>query len=77
MSRTAVPTVLKESLMKDESVRRIYRRGDDNKSWVPIGWVILDSDLSPLYTVTDIQCCEFENIYELLFTQSKTTGDES
>ena len=77
MSRTAIPTVLKESLMKGESIRRLYRRGDDNKAYLALGWVILDLDGTPLYTVTDLQCFDVENIYELLFTQTKSEGDES
>ena len=75
MSRTAVPTSLKESLLEGEKVRRLYRRHDSNKSWSPIGWAIIDSDGTPLYTVTDAQVCDVENMYDLLFTQFKNEGD--
>ena len=77
MSRTAIPTVLKESLMKGEYIRRLYRRGDNNQSWVPIGLAILESDGTPLYTVTDLQLFDMDNLYDLFFTQSKSEGDES
>ena len=75
MGRTKIPEVLKESLLEGEYIRRLYRRTEDNKSFTPIGWAIIDSDNTPLYTVTDLQCYEFENLYDLFFTQYKTTGD--
>ena len=76
MSRTAVPQSLKESLLKGEYVRRLYHR-DSQSKWVPMGWVIIDPNNEPLYTLTDLQICEVANMYELLFTQTKLSdGDE-
>ena len=77
MSRTAIPIILKESLMDGEYIRRLYRRANNNKSWIPIGWVILESDGTPLYTVTDSQLFDMDNLYDLFFTQTKNEGDES
>jgi hypothetical protein len=69
MSRTPVPNSLKESLLKGEYVRRLYHR-DSEARWVPMGWAILDATHNPLYTLTDNQVHDVENMYELLFTQT-------
>lgn len=76
MSRTPVPQSLKESLLKGEYVRRLYHRDSDAR-WVPMGWAIIDANHTPLYTLTDNQVHDVENMYELLFTQTNLSeGDE-
>lgn len=75
MSRTPVPQSLKESLLKGEYVRRLYHR-DSQAKWVPMGWVIMDANDEPLYTLTDLQIHEVENMYELLFTQTNLSEGE-
>ena len=75
MSRTAVPNSLKESLLRGEYVRRIYYR-DTKTSSVPMGWVIIDANDNPLYTITDEQVHDVENMYDLLFTQTNLSEGE-
>jgi hypothetical protein len=42
-----------------------------------MGWAIIDANHTPLYTLTDNQVHDVENMYELLFTQTNLSeGDE-